>query len=71
MIRFLIILAIVLFLMRALFRLMYPRLPEARPPKIHQLLPCEYCGKLMPEDQGMTRRDRFFCGAEHASRYFQ
>lgn len=71
MIHLLIILGIVVFLMRAFFRLMYPRLPEQAGPKVQQILSCDYCGRLVAEDQGVQRRGRFFCGGEHASRYFQ
>ena len=50
MIRLLIILGIVVFLMRAFFRLMYPRLPEQTGPKVQQILSCDYCGRLVAED---------------------
>lgn len=68
MIKLLIIAAIVMYIMRAFWRLMYPRLPEA--PKPLELKACEYCGILAREDKGFTKRDRFFCGIDHAQRFF-
>ena len=64
----LLITAIVLYLMRSFWRLMYPRLPT-RPQQI-QVKACEYCGILVPEDKGIQKRGRFFCGHPHAKQFF-
>ncbi len=70
MIRLFIILVIVLYLLRALFRLMYPRLPAQTGERLIPLRACDYCGRTLPEDKGSIRRERFFCGHDHAQRYF-
>lgn len=71
MFKLLIILVVVLFLMRGFFRLMYPQLPKNPVPKAIELKPCEYCGKLVPEDQGSVKGQYFFCSLEHQHQFFQ
>ena len=68
MFKLLLITAIVLYLMRFFWRLMYPRLPN-RPQQI-QVKACEYCGILVREDKGIQKRGRFFCGHPHAKQFF-
>lgn len=70
MLKLLVITVIVLYLLRFLFRLMYPKLPDQRPPIEYEMKSCDYCGKLMREDKGFHRKQRFFCSPEHQVRYF-
>lgn len=70
MIKLLIITVIVVFLMRSLFRLMYPRIPDTPPVIGHELKPCEYCGTLVRLDKAKQKRGRLFCSAAHQAMYF-
>ena len=37
-------------------------------PRIRNMLPCDYCGLHIPEDEAIQNQGRFYCCKEHAHR---